>query len=164
MDSSLVSVRVLVTDTSCCALVSVRVLVTDTSCDALVSVRVLVTETWYSCTGCGSPGQEFHCASTKDVSRCLQYSRHSDVGPVLEDFERIPSCSHGLETQRPWAFNDAPVSNAICVHVVLALHPGQSRSPKVPGRTRTVAVRKKKSENVRWKCDQFLWFQHHLLV
>ena len=65
------------------------------------------------------------------------------VGPVLEDFERIPSCSHGLETQRPWAFNDAPVSNAICVHVVLALHPGQSRSPKVPGRTRTVAVRKK---------------------
>ena len=65
------------------------------------------------------------------------------LGPVLEEFERIPSCSHGLETQRPWAFNDAPVSNAICVHVVLALHPGQSRSPKVPGRTRTVAVRKK---------------------
>ena len=27
--------------------------------------------------------------------------------------------------------------------MVLALHPGQSRSPKVPGRTRTVAVRKK---------------------
>ena len=41
------------------------------------------------------------------------------------------------------AFNDAPVSKAICVHVVLALHPGQSRSTNVPRRTRTVAVRKK---------------------
>ena len=24
--------------------------------------------------------------------------------------------------------------------------------------------KKKPSEDVRWKCDQFLWFQHHLLV
>ena len=65
---------------------------------------------------------------------------HTNVGPVLEVFERFLASSHGFETQRPWAFDDAPVSDTICVHVVLALYLKQSRSAKVLGRTRSVAV------------------------
>ena len=58
----------------------------------------------------------------------------------MEVFERFLASSHGFETQRPWAFDDAPVSDTICVHVVLALYLTQSRSAKVLGRTRSVAV------------------------
>ena len=70
----------------------------------------------------------------------FQHCRHTNVGPVLEVFARFLASSHGFETQRPWAFDDAPVSDTICVHVVLALYLKQSRSAKVLGRTRSVAV------------------------
>jgi hypothetical protein len=53
---------------------------------------------------------------------------------------------------------------SVTVHVVLALHLGHSRSPTVPGRTRTVAVRKKDISRCQLEVRSDFWFQHHLLV
>ena len=55
-------------------------------------------------------------------------------------------------------------SVTICVHVVLALHLGHSRSPTVPGRTPTVAVEKKDISRCQLEVRSDFWFQHHLLV
>ena len=74
----------------------------------------------------------------------IRHARLPEVPFELCTHTSLLASSHGFEARRAWTFHFAPLSDTICVHVVLAFQLRKSRSSKVLGRTGSAALTKRR--------------------